>query len=280
MSQLQKIEDFKPQVAGLAGQIIAAQKEDPQIGETPESFKMKFAKTLVFEALRRVGQKNAEKEFTDQIEEDLVEVFIEDFKALTPSEIRIAIKRGALGYYGDVNFISSRTLISWIRNFSEKDRRKANIRRLQIEKPQDETPPEINFETKSNKIRERYDQYLEERWKSPLSCYVFEYEYLNDIGAVKLSLEARWDLVKEAVEIAREGYKKKFAGGDIMAEAYRAAVSMLDKFKERAEERSGSVSSEIQVLSQKLAALRIYQGWAELGIEDPIKEFVKVEGEK
>lgn len=161
-------------------------------------------------AVERIGQNNLEPSRAEIIQEDVMAHLSAKCFNWTANEVVIAFRMGALGELGEPpRHLTSQIMIQWLYLYDQKIRKKAtrdlkdavsDLKRL--EGTEKEEARDITPEEKKSSIADQFERYKQ---TGTILGASIAYKHLNELKALKLTKEARWDFIAKAiVETTRE----------------------------------------------------------------------------
>lgn len=136
-------------------------------------------KAIVIDAIQTSGVKNMTEEDKQVLLAKVLQV-VRDYPYLSGSELRFAVREGALGRYGEYYGLSALTFDKWLRAYLASPEREANIRRnvkpVQLQLSATSTVTETEKDNILKKaIQAAYEKYLsgnKEFYNKPLERQV------------------------------------------------------------------------------------------------------------
>lgn len=159
---------FPPSVSQEHKSVILAAKQPP-LRELDDISLIKLITTYIKKAKTMSGHKTADKEIDKAMISLIVDkILAGKFGNLTSMQLEIAIKKGAVGDYGEYMGINAKTLNGWIIAYYKEQLR---FRKVQSDFEQKQTYEE-NQKKKSDHFKENQEEYFLKRFK-------IEYETLK-----------------------------------------------------------------------------------------------------
>lgn len=255
-----------PKITGLHKRIIEAQNSAKYV-QIEEKERKDFLKYVISQVVFDVGQKNLNEELIIGIFEAVNDELEESFRYVTSKEIQIAFKRGAMGHYDDVKFISPRSLIDWLRKYCETDRRKAGINRIQNEPQKTLQVVRLTVEDKKEHLSNCYKDLIEKTNGKFTTADIWDYWYdnLEAVNFVKFTNERKEQAIEKAKTNLIAKLKRNRIKGSMEAIQFQNGIESIEEMKHR---------NKLVVEARKVLVHEIFQGWFEMGIKDPLDDGV------
>lgn len=198
-----------------------------------------------------------------------------DFSGLTLEEVKIALKKGIRGQYGDVIGLNVRMMYSWLESYISETKREA-MKQLQLIKNND--PEQVSEDIKKNwhnkwleMCIEAYEEYKEKGETTFIDIKNNLYDYIRfKLKIVDLTKEEVDNIWNHAQLEYRRNHSAENSKNDIELLDFKAAIK-------RMENGDATEQEKIKIIARRIALNKLFEKikGANLDLRKVIYEFEK-----